>query len=101
MKALKAKADKTCGLVFPTSGCKPKLDFLDCLKAIAKRAGLNPGDFILHRFRATFCTWHLRSGTDLRTVQNWMGHKDIESTMRYLKPNEGAGVRDKVNTTFA
>ena len=33
LKACKAKADKTCGLVFPTSGCNPKLDFLDCLKA--------------------------------------------------------------------
>jgi integrase/recombinase XerD len=101
LTAWKEKSDKTCGLVFPTSGCKPKLDFLDCLKAIVKRAGLNPNDFILHRFRATFCTWHLRSGTDLRTVQHWMGHKDLESTMRYLKPNEGAGVREKVNNTFA
>jgi integrase/recombinase XerD len=97
----KEQADKTCGLVFPTTGCRPKLDFLDCLKAVVKRAGLNPDDFILHRFRATFCTWHLRSGTDLRTVQHWMGHKDLESTMRYLKPNEGAGVREKVNATFA
>ncbi len=26
LKAWKAKADKTCGLVFPTAGCKPKLD---------------------------------------------------------------------------
>jgi integrase/recombinase XerD len=100
LKAWQTKADKSCGLVFPTAGCRPKLDFLDCLKAVVERAGLNPGDFILHRFRATFCTWHLRSGTDLRTVQNWMGHKDIESTMRYLKPNEGAGVRDKVNAAF-
>ena len=38
LKAWKAKADKTCGLVFPTAGCKPKLDFLDCLKAVAERA---------------------------------------------------------------
>ena len=33
LKESKAKSDKTCRLVFPTSGCKPKLDFLDCLKA--------------------------------------------------------------------
>ncbi len=61
LKPLKAKSDKTCGLVFPTAGCKPKLDFLD------------------HKFRATFATWSLWAGVDLRTVQLWLGHKDIES----------------------
>jgi integrase/recombinase XerD len=45
LKACKAKADKTCGLVFPTSGCNPKLDFLDRLKACAERAKLNKDDF--------------------------------------------------------
>jgi integrase len=34
----KANADKTCNLVFPTAGCKPKLDFLDEIKAVAERA---------------------------------------------------------------
>ena len=29
LKAWKAKADKACNLVFPTSGCNPKLNFLD------------------------------------------------------------------------
>jgi len=32
LQARKAKADKACGIVFPTAGCNPKLDFLDCLK---------------------------------------------------------------------
>jgi hypothetical protein len=36
-----AKADKSCNLLFPTAGCNPKLDFLDCLKVVATRAGLN------------------------------------------------------------
>ena len=102
LKAWKAKADRTCNLVFPTAGCRPKLDFLDCLKAVAKRAGLNPDNCWLHKFRATFATTHLRNrDVDLRTVQNWMGHKDIESTMRYLKPNRGQEVRAKVNNSFA
>src|ERR1035438_8848223 len=26
-------------------------------------------------------------GVDLRTVQQWLGHSDMESTMRYLKPS--------------
>jgi integrase len=97
LKGRKAQADKKCNLLFPTSGCRPKLDFLDCCKAIAERAGLNPEDFWLHKFRATFATTHLWNGTDLRTVQAWMGHKDIESTMRYLKPQRHQQVRERVN----
>jgi integrase len=59
LKAHKAKAEKGCGLVFPTSGCKPKLNFLDDCKAIAERAGLDPTKYWLHKFRATFATWAL------------------------------------------
>jgi len=101
LKAWEAKASKDCALVFPTAGCKPKLDFLDCLKSIAERAELDPDDFWLHKFRATFATWHLWAGVDLRTVQLWLGHSDMESTMRYLKPSRSEHVHAKVNATFA
>jgi integrase/recombinase XerD len=101
LKARKAKADKKCNLVFPTSGCNPKLDFLDCLKACAERAELKKEDFWLHKFRATFATWHLWAGIDLRTVQHWLGHSDLESTMRYLKPNHNEQAQQKVNDTFS
>jgi integrase/recombinase XerD len=76
VKSLKAcrpksepKLDKTCNLVFPTAGCNPKLNFLDDLKAVAERAELAPGNFWLHKFRATFATRCLWGGVDLRTVQ--------------------------------
>ena len=101
LKALKAKSDKTCGLVFPTAGCRPKLNFLDDLKACVERAKLNKEDFWLHKFRATFATWSLWAGVDLRTVQQWLGHSDMESTMRYLKPSRSQQVREKVNEIFA
>jgi len=101
LKTWKTKSDKTCGLVFPTAGCKPKLDFLDCLKAVAERAKLDEDDFWLHKFRATFATRCLWAGVDLRTVQQWLGHSDMESTMRYLKPSRSQHVRDKVNEIFA
>jgi integrase/recombinase XerD len=113
LKDAKRRADKNCNLVFPTSGCHVKMDFLDCCKAVAKRAKLNCGTceqckamgtcerWFLHKFRATFATLQLRNGVDLSTVQRWMGHKDMESTMRYLKPNRGREVREKVNSTFA
>lgn len=101
LKSWKARAANGCALVFPTSGCNPKLDFLDCLKAVAKRADLDEREFWLHKFRATFATWHLWSGVDLRTVQQWLGHSDMESTMRYLKPSREEKMRLKVNETFA
>jgi integrase/recombinase XerD len=100
LKARRAKSDKTCTLVFPTSGCNPKLDFLDCLKAIAERAKFDKDDFRLHKFRATFATRCLWAGVDLRTVQQWLGHSDMESTMRYLKPSRSEVVREKVNAIF-
>jgi integrase len=101
LKKWKAKSDRGCQLLFPTGGGKPKLDFLDTCKAIAQRAKLNSDDFWLHKFRATFATWALWGGVDLRTVQQWMGHSDMESTMRYLKPNRSQAVREKVNVIFS
>jgi integrase/recombinase XerD len=100
LKVWKAKSDKTCGLLFPTAGCKPKLDFLDCLKSCAERTKLDKENFWLHKFRATFATWSLWAGVDLRTVQQWLGHSDMESTMRYLKPSRSAHVQNKVNEIF-
>ena len=101
LKARKGKSAKDCSLVFPTAGCRPKLDFLDCLKTVAERAKLDPDGFWLHKFRATFATRCLWAGVDLRSVQEWLGHSDMESTMRYLKPSRSQHVRDKVNEIFA
>jgi integrase/recombinase XerD len=101
LKARRGKSDKACKLVFPTAGCRPKLDFLDCLKAAAERAKLDKDNFWLHKFRATFATRCLWAGVDLRTVQMWLGHSDMESTMRYLKPSRSEETRQKVNAIFA
>jgi site-specific recombinase XerD len=74
---------------------------LDCLKVVAERAELDPEQFWLHKFRATFATRCLWAGVDLRTVQQWLGHVDMESTMRYLKPSRSQQTREKVNEIFA
>jgi integrase/recombinase XerD len=100
LKEWKEQATPGCPLLFPTSGCNVKMNFLDDLKAAATRAKLNPDNCWLHKFRATFATWSLWAGVDLRTVQQWLGHSDIQSTMRYLKPQRSHQVRDKVNTIF-
>ena len=72
----------------------------ECLNAVAERAELGKEGFWLHKFRATFATWSLWAGVDLRTVQNWLGRSDLESTMRYLKPSRNQAVQDKVNEIF-
>ena len=97
----KSKLVNGCNVVFPTAGCKPKRDFLDCLKAVAERAGLEPDTCWLHKFRSTFATRCLCNGVDLRTVQEYLGHSDMESTMRYLKPSRSAETRAKMNAIFA
>jgi site-specific recombinase XerD len=38
----------------------------------------------------------LRLGFDVRTVQGWMGHKSVETTMRYLAPAKD--VHDRLDT---
>jgi integrase/recombinase XerD len=101
LREKKSKAQKNCELVFPTGKCRPQRLFLEKCKLAAERAGLDPDTFWLHKFRSTFATWHLWAGVDLRTLQNWMGHTDLASTMRYLKPNHGVAMRQKVEATFA
>jgi integrase/recombinase XerD len=88
------------GLLFPTANGKPKYDFLDIAKRIAKRAKIPQDEVWLHRFRSTFATRALWAGVDLRTVQSWMGHKDIASTMRYLKPQRGTKMQQMVETIW-
>lgn len=50
-------------------------------KAALKRAGLRPLRF--HDLRHTFGT-RMIAKADIRRVQEWMGHADIQTTMRYL-----------------
>ncbi len=46
-----------------------------------ERAGLRPLRF--HDLRHTFGT-RMIAKADIRRVQEWMGHADIQTTMRYL-----------------
>ena len=87
------------GLLFPTKNGLPKYNFLDIAKAVAKRAGIDESEVWLHKFRATFATRSLWAGVDLRTVQDWMGHTDLASTLRYLKPNHSI-VSEKVEAIW-
>jgi integrase len=50
-------------------------------KAAVKRAGVR--DVRFHDLRHTFGTRMAATGTPMRTLQEWMGHRDFETTLRY------------------
>jgi integrase len=105
------KAHPHGGLLLGTAGGNPNRKLLRTLKRLAKREGLNCNrcdgcrtklhecqEWTLHKFRRTYCTTLLRSGLDLRTVQAYMGHADLASTMRYLRPASSAEAQAKINS---
>ena len=94
---LAAQKEATSLLVFPGKDGGPDRNMLDTCKTIARRAGLDPDQFYLHKFRQTYGTTCIRSGVvDITTLQAWMGHSDLKSTMRYLRAAGGAAVQAKV-----
>jgi integrase len=90
----------TCKLVFPTRAGKPKFDFLLSLKNVAERANLDPDNFWLHKFRATFATRHLQNQEDIYTVMAWMGHSNMKSMLPYLRRSRSQKTLARVNDTF-
>ena len=83
--------------ILPSPRGNRELHMRDKAKEIARRAKLDPAKFDLRKFRSTYATRMLRAGFDVRTVQHWMGHKSLETTMRYLAPAKDVHDRlDKV-----
>jgi site-specific recombinase XerD len=42
--------------------------------------------------RHSFATWHAEAGTPMRTLMMLMGHKRIETTLRYAKVTNKASI---------
>jgi integrase/recombinase XerD len=108
--------------VFPSATGKPDGAMLEKLKAVAYRAKLNCGHcatphrltdgtlkinrcadgpfckrWFLHKFRHTYATRNLQDGIDIRTLQGWLGHRDIASTMIYLKGVRNADIQIRID----
>jgi integrase len=107
-------------LIFPTPKGKPDGHMLRDLQKLAWKAGLNCGECIgkkgcscaehpicsrwgLHKFRKTFSTMHSEAGVSAPTIQKWLGHADLATTLRYLAIADlrSERTRTQVNTTFA
>jgi integrase len=114
--------------IFVNEEGRPDNHFLRKLKRIALRAGLNCGQcrttlttgrydkkkrvevscqsqpvcghIYLHRFRKTCATrWH-DSGIPLRTMQSWLGHKDLATTQNYVGIADSEKLRGPINAAF-
>ena len=56
------------------------------LKVAAQRAGI-AGPISSHRLRHTYAVHSLRAGQDLVTLQRLLGHRCLQSTLRYVTPD--------------
>jgi integrase/recombinase XerD len=108
--------------LFPSATGRLDGAMLEKLKAVAHRGKLNCGHCVvkhrledgtikinrcadgpyctrwfLHKFRHTYATRHLQDGIDIRTLQQWMGHRDIASTIVYLKGVRNSDVQARIN----
>lgn len=61
-------------------------EMLRRLKRVAARAGVK--HTTLHKFRHTYATRLLEDGCDIVTVQHLLGHSDLDTTRKYLSPDE-------------
>jgi integrase/recombinase XerD len=114
--------------IFLNDDGAPEKHFLRKLKRIAHRAGLNCGQcratitkgkygrrekvavtcatdpvcehVFLHRLRKTTATRWQASGVPLRDIQNFLGHKSLETTQVYLGATPAGQLRGKVNEAF-
>ena len=102
-RLLRRKATKRASrLLFGTSMGKPDYHLWDRLKAIAKRAGLDPATVWVHKWRATAATNWLRSkelggkGWDIGYVRQQLGHEDMKSIEHYVAivTNEQRALRE-------
>lgn len=114
--------------IFVNEAGRPDNHFLRKLKRIALRAGLNCGQcrttitvgkydkkkrievsckdhpvcehFYLHRLRKTCASRWEQHGVPIRTIQVYLGHKNLETTMIYLGVADTEKLRGNINAAF-
>lgn len=73
------------GLVFPTAEGTYTTNsrIRAAFKRLIDKAGVT--HIRIHDMRHTFASLALMSGVDVPTVQQWLGHKNIQTTMKYIQ----------------
>lgn len=102
-------------LILGTNSGRPNTHILRQFKRFINRVGLNCnvcagctrpkkrecGEWDLHTLRRTYATTVLRDGVDISTVQRLLGHSELASTMRYLRPAGNKEIQASINTIFS
>ena len=83
-------------------GAKPNIKVFDdwstkdqllrAFNKVRRYAGL-PEGYCFHSLRHSFATWHVEAGTPMRTLMGLMGHKRIETTLKYAKITDKARIQ--------
>jgi integron integrase len=71
------------------------------IKAAVKAAGIVKSPIGVHTLRHSFATHLYQSGTDIRTIQELLGHQKLETTMIYVHLLGGAAVKSPLDRQFA
>ena len=70
------------------------------LRSALKAAGLDE-TYGFHSLRHSYGTALAAKGVPMRTLQEWMGHRDIQTTQRYADYCPNPGERNAVEAAFA
>jgi integrase len=106
--------------IFPGPEGSKNVHYLRILKRLAYRAGLNCehcynkagrccstsatcSQWGLHRFRKSFATLPHEAGVSAKTIQRWLRHSSLDTTLRYLAgtDDQSEKTRCQVNSTHA
>ena len=94
------QADDDLAFCHPhTGGPLDSSNVLARFKAALQSAGIRPIPF--HDLRHTFGTRMAAAGVPMRTLQEWMGHRDIKTTMIYADYQASDHERELVERAFA
>ena len=90
----------SCSAIPPTGEPLGWRRLYERLREALTAARLDPA-FGFHSLRHSYGTALAAQGVPMRTLQEWMGHRDIQTTQRYADYCPNPGERDVVEAAFA
>ena len=86
---LRSRYDGVAGTVRVFDDWHDKDQLLRAFAKVRRFAGIDDS-YVFHCLRHSFATWCAEAGVPIRTLMDLMGHKRIETTLRYAKTTDKA-----------